>query len=227
MNLLEGIISRKSIRAFKSQEVPLADVIKVLEKAIRAPSSVNLQPWEFTIIRGDPLERLKRACVEQHWKGIPPHPEVGIGEMGKIAPRLEGVYRERQIKLAEQIFEIIKIEKDDDQGTQKWMEYMYRFYETPLAIIILYDKVLQGEWPVFDIGIIAQTITLVAQEFGFGTCIMRAIVDYPEQVRKIIEIPESKRIVIGIALGYPDWNNPLNEMVTEREKIENILSVVG
>jgi len=40
---------------------------------------------------------------------------------------------------------------------------------------------------------------------------MRAIVDYPEQAREIVGIPDSKHIIIGMTIGYPNWDHPINE----------------
>jgi nitroreductase len=73
---------------------------------------------------------------------------------------------------------------------------------------------------------VVQNIVLAAQAYGLGTCVMRAIVDFPEQIRKIVGVPESKRIIIGIAIGYPDTKHPINQLRTNREKIDRIVTVV-
>ena len=53
---------------------------------------------------------------------------------------------------------------------------------------------------------------------------MRAIVDFPTELRKQIGIPDSKQIIVGIAIGYPDWNHPVNQLKTEREALEKIVT---
>ena len=45
---------------------------------------------------------------------------------------------------------------------------------------------------------------------------------YPKDVRMVLNITESKRIVVGIAIGYPDWNHPLNSLRTDREPVEKL-----
>jgi len=55
VELIEGILARRSIRAFKSEEVPEKLIIELLEIATHAPSAVNLQPWEFFVIKGNTL----------------------------------------------------------------------------------------------------------------------------------------------------------------------------
>jgi nitroreductase len=225
MDILEAIKSRKSIRAFKPGSVPMKILIDLLEVATRAPSSVNIQPWEFFIVEGEPLNELQTACVEQYRQGIEPHPEIYFGKIRKL-PKLEGVYRDRQVGLAKQIYEIMGINKKDKKGAQEWTERMYRFYDAPAIIIIVVDRILQESWPIFDTGLVTQNIAIAAQAYGLGTCIMRAIVDYPEQVTKILKIPKSKRLIVGIAIGYPDRNHPIARLKTNRESIDKIITGV-
>lgn len=226
MEILEAIRSRRSIRAFKPDPVPDQKLMEILEVSSRAPSGVNSQPWEFFIVKGEALEELKRANLREYRLGTPPHPEVPVGTMKNIAPALSGVFKERQVELAKQIFQIMGISKDDKKRQEEWNESMVQFYDPPAVIIIVVDKMLQGSWPIMDIGFVVQNITLAAQEYGLGTCIMRAIVDFPEHVRKIVGIPESKRIIVGITIGYPDYDQQINQLITSRERIDKIVTVV-
>jgi nitroreductase len=221
MELLEAIKSRKSIRGFKPDSVP-TDVLKeIIRVAKRSPSSVNCQPWEFFILKGKVLEALRKASVEQFRSGVKINPDIAVSEAG-----LEGVYKARQVGLAKQIFAILGITKGDNTRLQAYWELMYGFYNAPTVIVICFDKALTGGWPLVDIGLITQAIVLAAQEYELGSCIIRAAVDYPELVRKIVGVPESKQIILGIAIGYPDWDHPLNNLKTERETLENIVTVI-
>lgn len=227
MDILEGVRSRKSIRAFSPEPVSEQVLRELLKVAIRAPSGLNRQPWEFFIARGDALKELKRKNLEKHRLGEAPDPEIPIGPIKGISPALEGIYRERKVELAKQIFKLLKIAKGDKKKRQEWTEHMVQFYDAPAVIFVVVDKQLYGNWPILDIGLLCQNILLAAQVYRLGTCIMRAAVDYPKQVRKVIRIPETKRIIIGIAIGYPDWNHPVNQLNTNRERIEKIMTLVG
>jgi len=55
---------------------------------------------------------------------------------------------------------------------------------------------------------------------------MRALVDYPEKVREVIGIPESKLVIVGLIIGYPDWDHPINRLETERESLDDLLTIV-
>jgi nitroreductase len=61
MDVLEAVKGRRSIRAFKNQDVPSEIVEKLIDAARWAPSAGNIQPWEFIIVR---KPRIKRRLVE-------------------------------------------------------------------------------------------------------------------------------------------------------------------
>ncbi|KAF5414248.1 MAG: hypothetical protein C5S48_09520 [Candidatus Methanogaster sp.] len=99
-------------------------------------------------------------------------------------------------------------------------------YNAPALIVIVADKSAPG-WFIVDIGIVTQTIALAAQEYGLGTRIMGDAATYPDEVRRIANIPESKQIIIGIVIGYPDWDDPLNSLQTGREPVEELVTWRG
>ena len=228
MELLDAIESRMSIRGFKPDPVPKEVLFELLRIATRAPSGVNCQPWEIYIVVGEALKELGEAYVGQFRQGIKPQPVAYAGPAKKgVSPSLKGVYRERQVQLAKEMFEILGIKKGDENKLQANYEKMYRFYDAPAVIIIASDESLLIPSVSLDIGLLTQTIALAAQAYGLGTCIMRAIVDYPAQARDIAKIPYSKKPIIGLAIGYPDWDDPINKLRTERESLDKILTLVG
>jgi nitroreductase len=221
MELLEAIKSRMSIRGFKPDPVPKDVLFELLRVATRSPSGVNCQPWEIYIVVGEALKELGQAYVRQFRQGIKPQPVAYAGQATKgLSPSLKGVYRERQVQLAKQMFQILGIKKGDEKKLREYYEKMYRFYDAPAVIILTADESLLITSVSLDIG-------LFAQEYGLGTCVMRAIVDYPTQARDVIKIPYSKQPIIGVAIGYPDWDDPINKLRTERESLDKILTLVG
>lgn len=66
MDVLEAIEGRRSIRAFKSQDVSAETVEKLIDAARLAPSAGNIQPWEFIIVRKPEIKRrLADAALSQ------------------------------------------------------------------------------------------------------------------------------------------------------------------
>lgn len=68
MNTIETILKRRSIRKYKSDEIPQADLDKILECGRQAPSAANRQPWHFIVVRDKELKRkVAEACSGQNW----------------------------------------------------------------------------------------------------------------------------------------------------------------
>jgi nitroreductase len=66
MDVLEAIKGRRSIRAFKNQEVSAEIVEKLIDAARWAPSAGNIQPWEFIVVRDPKIKRgLVKAALNQ------------------------------------------------------------------------------------------------------------------------------------------------------------------
>jgi nitroreductase len=82
-------------------------------------------------------------------------------------------------------------------------------------------------WALYDCGAVAENILLLATKHGLGTVVQAQAAVYPDVLRKVLDIPESRIILLGIAIGYPDWENPLNQFRTEREPLESIATWHG
>jgi nitroreductase len=222
MELIEAIRQRKSIRAFTSRPVS-RDVIKdILNIACRAPSAMNTQPWEFVVVSGERLDRIRAAVVEKLRSGAAMQPDhLVVGWPG------ESIYKARQIALAKLLFKAMDIPREDREKRAWWLERGFRFFDAPAAVILVSDKALSEAGPLLDMGAVMQNICLAAMEFGLGTCIEDQGILYPEVLREQTGIPETKRLVIAIALGYPDPDFPANRIRSEREPAENLTTWVG
>jgi nitroreductase len=217
MEILKAIAERKSIRAFKPDPVSKDVLKKILEISCRAPSSVNQQPWEFAVIAGEPLEELKRLNIDKTLAGTPAQRDYPPEERPK-----DSVYRQRQVSLAMEIFALMGIEREDRGKRLDWLLRGLRYFDAPAAIIIYTDRCLCQTGPLLDIGALMQNICLAALVFGLGTCIENQGIQYSDAMREYIGIPETKRIAVSIAIGYPDWDFPANRLTTPRESVENI-----
>jgi nitroreductase len=65
MELYEAIKSRRSIRAYKAQDVPEKVVEKLIEAASYAPSAGNIQPWRFVIARNPEVKKKLAQAADQ------------------------------------------------------------------------------------------------------------------------------------------------------------------
>jgi len=222
MNIVEAIKTRKSIRNFKPDPVPKEILKEILEIASLAPSAMNTQPWEFIVLSGDVLENIRRGNVEMLNSGALPNPEHSV-----VGWPSDSVYRRRQVELAKQLFNLMDIPREDKKKRAEWMERGFRYFDAPAAIIVLTDRSLSEAGPLMDVGAVMQNICLAALNYGLGTCIEDQGVMYPDVVRKFADISESKRIIIAIAIGYPNWDFPANRVESTREPVESITTWCG
>ena len=78
-----------------------------------------------------------------------------------------------------------------------------------------------------DVGLALENLMLAAWHYGVGTCVLAAAVMYPEVLRSLLSIPESKRIVVGVAVGYPDFSSPAMKFRSDREPLESLTTWHG
>lgn len=221
MDITEAIMTRKSIRKFKPDPVSRETLCAILELAARAPSAENTQPWEFYVLSGRVLDDIRQANVEsvKNFKLPPPEMERLLIERPKGS-----IYRQRQIEIAKQLFALMEIPREDKAKRAEWMERGFRYFDAPAAIIILADKSLPIEGTYLDVGAAMQTICLAALQFGLHTCIENQGITYADDIRRIAEIPDSKRLMAAIAIGHPDWEFPANQVQSQREPINNVIT---
>ena len=222
MELTQAITSRMSIRKFKPDPVSREHIARILELACRAPSAMNTQPWEFVVLTGEVLDRVKEENVRLLREKADSKPDHAAAGWPK-----DSVFRKRQIDLAKELFRLMGIGREDTDKRQAWTERGFRFFDAPAAIIICVDTMLPEEGPLLDIGAVMQNFCLAAMDFGLGTCIEDQGVMYPDMLREQTGIGTDKRIVISIAVGYPDWDFPANALVTSRVGVDQCTTWLG
>lgn len=213
MELIEAIKTRKSIRAFLPRPVPRPVLAEILELAAHSPSWSNTQPWEVAVIGGETMNEVKAALVEAATSGASPAsdiPQVSFAEP----------YTSRSRELGLRLYQALGINREDREKRQEWTLQGQRFFDAPNALVFYLDEAL-GPWSLFDLGLFSQSVMLAALTFDLGTCSMAAVVRHPRVLRRILGIPDNKKIVLGMAIGYPDWQQPANKLVSPRETIES------
>jgi nitroreductase len=220
MDVIDAIRSRTSIRGYKPDPVPQEVLREILEVATRAPSGMNTQSWEITVVTGEPLNNIRQDAAAMFSAGTAPNPDYQMESY-------QGVYKERQVALAMELFRLLGITREDKKQRMEWMMQGFGFFDAPAAIIVATDKSLEPAHSYTDVGILMQTICLTALSHGLGTCIMGQGVMYPDVVRKHTGIPESKRLFLSTPVGYPDPDFPANQLRTTRVPVEESVKFLG
>ncbi|MEY3268137.1 MAG: hypothetical protein RL480_897 [Pseudomonadota bacterium] len=222
MEFDDVILGRRSIRGYKPDPVPRELIEEILALAIRAPSSMNTQPWNFTVLTGEPLDRIRAGNTERNLAGIPHSREFRIGQA------FAGPHRDRQVGVAKQLFAAMGIARDDVAMRQDWVLRGFRQFDAPVCIIITYDRAVDGSDDTpFDCGAVATALVNAAWSRGLGTVINSQGIMQSPVVREHAGIPDDQVIMKSIALGWPEESFPANAVVSMRKSVEEATRFVG
>ena len=222
MEFDDVIMGRRSIRGYLDKPVPRDLIEDILSLAIRAPSSMNTQPWHFHVITGEPLAKIRAGNTERILAGEPDSREFRKG----VA--FAGVHRERQIGVAKQLFTAMGIARDDAPARQDWVLRGFRQFDAPVCVIVTYDRACDGsDDSPFDCGAVATALVNAAWSRGLGCVINSQGIMQSPVVREHANIPEDQVIMKSIALGWPDETFPANAVVSERKTVDEAAVFVG
>jgi nitroreductase len=221
VEFIEVLKARRSIRAFKPDPVPMDTLRKIMEQSLWAPSWANTQPWEFAVASGHKLKEIVKQYIAKGEEK--PYPDIAR------PPEFPEPYMSRIRALQPPGGKAPTKEDMDKRRIQS-----FSHYGAPVVIYVLIDRSFYYQakgtnvWSLYDCGAIDQNIGLLATNYGLGTVQQAQAVTYPDILRKVLGVPESKLFAIGIALGYPDWDNPaMKGPRTTREPVEKVVKHYG
>ena len=222
MHYDEVVLGRRSIRGYKPDPVPDTLIKEVLALAMRSPSSMNTQPWNFTVVTGDVLDRIRKGNTERNLAGIPHSREFRIGSP------FAGQHRDRQVGVAKQLFAAMDIAREDTEKRQDWVLRGFRQFDAPVCIIITYDAVLaDSDDTAFDCGAVATALVNAAWSRGLGAVINSQGIMQSPVVREHANISDDQIIMKAVALGWPDDSFPANAVVSERKAVDDAATFLG
>jgi nitroreductase len=222
MKFDDVVLGRRSTRGFKLDRPPKSLISEVIELAMRAPSSLNTQPWNFYVVSGAPLDRIRAGNTERNLAGVPPSRE--IRSHGDYA----GAHRERQIEIAKQLFGAMGIQREDKAGRQDWVLRGFRQFDAPVSVVITYDRTIHGgDIGPFDCGGVVNALVNAAWSRGLGCVINSQGIMQSPVVREHARIPDDQVIMICVAMGFPDDEFPANSVVSRRKTVEEATVFVG
>jgi nitroreductase len=220
MKVTEAIGKRTSTRAFLDKPVSRKQVEAIFDAARWAPSGVNAQPWEVVVVTGERKNAITAAIIEAAEAGMGPHPEFSHYPDKWVEP-----FRTRRFQSGMALYKAQNIQRDDMEARKQSWYNNYRFFNAPVGLFFLMDrKIGHGAW--IDMGIFINNVMLLAVEAGLATCPQASLTDYPDVVRKNLEISEEKILVCGMSLGYADTGNPVNQFRTSRVNINDFCTWV-
>ena len=212
MDVSEAVDSRKSIRAFL--ETPVDDLLikELLEKSSRAASGGNLLPLKIYVINGETMNSFHK--FQSEWTE-PETPAYAI-----YPENLKEPYKTSRYEVADDMYSLLGIAREDKEERFKQVLKNYEFFGAPSAFFCFVDRQMgRPQWS--DLGMFLQTFMLLAREVGLDTCPQEAWAMKQESVTAFVEAPEELMLFCGMAIGYQDVSEKVNELSTTRRPIED------
>ena len=218
MEVTEAIRNRKSTRAFLPKPVDKKLIKDILECARWAPSGVNSQPQHVAVVFEETKNKLANALAKCRANG-----ESSRQDYDYYPTKIEEPYHSRKKVCGKALYTALNIQKDDiKKRKEQWMKNYYSF-DAPVVLYFFIDEILEtGSW--VDCGMFIQNVMLAARGFGLETCAQAALAEYPDVVRNILKINDTKKLICGMALGHANYQDTSYQYRTEREPVETFTS---
>jgi nitroreductase len=217
MDVSEAVLSRASVRSFKTTKVSSQLIKKILKKAFRSPSGGNLQPWKIYIVNGNSMNKFLKFVKE--WKD-PEAPAYDI-----YPPKLKEPYRTYRYELGEQMYSLLNIPREDKEGRLNQVLKNFEFFGAPCGLFCFIDKTMgPPQWS--DLGMFLQTFMLLAREEGLDTCAQEAWSIKHSSVSEFLKVDQDHILFCGMAIGYKDENSPINNLKSERKPFDQAVKFI-
>jgi nitroreductase len=221
MDVADALAARRSIRAFLGAQPPLDMVAQAIRTAALTPSSGNLQPWRVHVLAGQPLADLKAKMAAL--TGAPPTtpPQYSV-----YPPALAEKHRTRLNALVQGIFAREGVAPDQPAEAAAWSRKHFQFFGAPVGLFLFIEPDM-GTCQWLDIGAYLQSLMLLLTEQGLATCAEAAWSLWWPDVTHFLGIADDAVLVCGLAVGYPDPDAPINDLVVGRSPLEDFASFRG
>ena len=216
MDVRDAVATRYSCRAFLSAPIDVAIVRDILERAARAPSGGNVQPWLVHAIAGARIEELKNLLRPRFANELP----RGEGPEYEVFPReLKQPYHGRRVRVGAQLYQAIGIPREDRPARYRQFSRNYLFFDAPVGIFVSLDRSLgPPQWS--DVGGFIQNIMLLARAHGLHSCPQEAWTNWHKTLQPFLNLPPEYILFCGVALGFADETAPINRWRSEREPLD-------
>lgn len=217
----DAVDRRMSARAFTPASVPAEMIRDILEKARRTPSGGNVQPWKIDVLTGAALTEFKQLIAGKLASGMMEEPEYDV-----YPAKLWEPHRTYRYEIGEEMYALIGIERDNKMGRMMQMAKNFQFFDAPVGLFFSLNKKFgPPQWS--DLGMLMQTIMLLAVERGLDTCAQEAWSRWPKAIKEFCGHDDEMMVFSGMAMGYRNEDHPINRLRSARAGLDEFVTFHG
>jgi nitroreductase len=218
MTVTDAVTTRRSVREFLDKPVDYEVIRRVMDTARWAASGCNFQPWEASIVTGQPLKDLQAKITTSA-------PQAA--EYDWTAPGTEEAYKERLNGISAGMFGAMGIARDDGAARMAAMMRNATSFDAPCVMFIYFPRLMkEPQWS--DTGMWLQTVALLLREEGLDSCFQEYMALYANIIRDFLGLDHERYMLFcGMAIGYRDPAAPLNNFERERVPLDDQVRFFG
>ncbi len=214
--------SRRSIRAYKPDPVPLQLLRDIVELGRHAPSGSNIQPWRVHVLTGSTLQRVGSAIQSAFLSDEPGHQR----DYDYYTDPVFEPYLKRRRECGWGLYGTLGIGRGEHEKSKAYRASNYTFFGAPAGLVFTIERKLEkGSW--LDYGMFLQTLMLAARAKGLHTCAEASIASYPDVVRRELSLSNDWVVICGMAMGYADNTAVVNTFQPSRIALDEYAIFVG
>ncbi len=186
MELKQAIESRRSIRVYKKEPLPLSDLKEMVRLGRLAPSVANSQPWKFVIVTNKKL----------------------LDDMArKVAMQLEDIPASKS-RAAQNVKSQVEWFATFFQDAPALIALAMEDYESVLekGVNMDHDDInrLRNYPDIQSAGACIQNMLLAAVDMDYGACWLSAPMMAKEPLREMLGLEEKYKLIAFVAVGKPE-----------------------
>lgn len=210
-SFLELVRTRRSIRKFRNEDIPISDIEYFITAATNAPSGCNSQCWRFVAVKDQEAIRQLAGVIRKkvddllEIKGAELTEDYLTAKRKMItffakAPLVIAVFMTKAKFYDEFFLSALQAHGYDQEGIMN----------------------LLGNYDLLSVGAAIQNLLLAVTEKGYGACWMSEPAVAGEEINKVLGIPKEHKFISLIPIGAPAY--------TLREKkmkdLQEVLSII-
>ncbi|WNC74167.1 nitroreductase [Thalassotalea psychrophila] len=211
---------RHSVRGFLNKEVTPELLEEIFTLAQHAVSNCNTQPWKTFVASANVKDNLKRNLVNTVMTNTKPESDF------QYYSDFKGEHQVRQIECAKALYHAMGVERGNKAERKQALLRNYEFFGAPHVAIICMPTSFEIN-NALDIGIYLQSLMLIMESFGIGSCAQGALSFYPQIIKDTLNIPESMGVLVGLSFGYEDKSQLANNARTSRAMLSDSVTFLS
>lgn len=209
MDIFEAINTRKSVRKYTEELVPMEDIKKIIDAARKAPSSTNAQMWEFVVVMSDEIKDDMRRVISEKYD------EMLSWQESKDNQTKLKTYKHYATFFAEAPVVIGVVQKP----RASFMEDLL------IKKGVSSEEIAKcrPDGSLLSIGAAIENLSLAAHSLGYGTCWLAAPLYAYKELQEILGTQGSDRLVSLLSLGVP---LDKNQLTTPKKDLDEVMRIV-